>query len=245
MTVYVDELRDYRQTARDKGLRWTQWAHLTADTPQELHAFAAQLGLRRAWFQAHPWRWHYDVTAGKRAQALSLGAKAITVRELGVIVHVRRLARHGMKALTVWQPHATAIAVGAKRFETRSRPTSYRGPLAIQAGTHFDLEQQDLCFAEPFTSMLLAAGIQTPDDLPRGAVLAVTELTDVLPTDCPQITGQLTERELAFGDFSPGRWAWVLRSTRLLPAPIPARGAQGLWQWRLPSSDETADEVRQ
>ena len=34
-----------------------------------------------------------------------------------------------MKAPSLWQPWASAIAVGAKRVETRSWPTNYRGPL--------------------------------------------------------------------------------------------------------------------
>ena len=36
-----------------------------------------------------------------------------------------------MKALTLYQPYATAIALGLKKYETRSWATSYRGPLAI------------------------------------------------------------------------------------------------------------------
>ena len=38
-----------------------------------------------------------------------------------------------MKALTLWQPWASLIAVGAKTIETRSWSTKYRGPLAIHA----------------------------------------------------------------------------------------------------------------
>src|SRR5258708_5270609 len=38
-----------------------------------------------------------------------------------------------VKALTLWQPWASLIAVGAKTIETRSWSTSYRGPLAIHA----------------------------------------------------------------------------------------------------------------
>ena len=41
-----------------------------------------------------------------------------------------------MKALTVRQPWASLIAVGAKRVETRSWPTAYRGPRAIHVGMH-------------------------------------------------------------------------------------------------------------
>ncbi len=55
----------------------SRWSHLFADTPEELHRFAVeQLGLKRSYFQPGRRRgdgspsphWHYDVTAGKRAQ---------------------------------------------------------------------------------------------------------------------------------------------------------------------------------
>lgn len=94
MTVYVDEPRDYSDIARLRGLRHTVWAHLTADTEDELHAFAARIGLRRAWFQsAGSPKFHYDVTVGKRAQALAAGAKAIDWHEMGALVNARRAAQ--------------------------------------------------------------------------------------------------------------------------------------------------------
>ncbi len=39
-----------------------------------------------------------------------------------------------MKALSLWQPWASLIALGVKTIETRSWATNYRGPLAIHAG---------------------------------------------------------------------------------------------------------------
>ncbi|MCL2124169.1 MAG: phage portal protein [Desulfovibrionaceae bacterium] len=39
-----------------------------------------------------------------------------------------------MKALTIYQPYASLLACGAKRFETRGRKINYRGPIAIHAG---------------------------------------------------------------------------------------------------------------
>lgn len=85
MTVYVDDLQDWTQLAPARGVRWTHWAHLTADSRQELHAIAARLGLQRSWFQEHPRCWHDDVSAAKRAQALRLGAIAVTARELAAL----------------------------------------------------------------------------------------------------------------------------------------------------------------
>lgn len=38
-----------------------------------------------------------------------------------------------MKAITLWQPWASLLAIGAKQHETRSWKTSYRGPVAIHA----------------------------------------------------------------------------------------------------------------
>jgi hypothetical protein len=84
MTVYVDEL--FTATPRIAQVRYhgMRWCHLTADTLDELHEFAAKLGLKREWFQGHhrnPAFWHYDLTANKRVQAVRLGAKELTWRE--------------------------------------------------------------------------------------------------------------------------------------------------------------------
>jgi hypothetical protein len=69
--ILVDELRTYPNGPR--GMR--HWCHLTdsEDDVDRLHAFAARLGLKRAWFQAGS-RPHYDLTAGRRREALRLGA---------------------------------------------------------------------------------------------------------------------------------------------------------------------------
>ena len=38
-----------------------------------------------------------------------------------------------MKALTIWQPWASLLVSGQKKYETRSWATDYRGPIAIHA----------------------------------------------------------------------------------------------------------------
>lgn len=99
MTVYVDDAR-----IKAKVSSWdTRWSHLFADTPDELHAFAARLGLRRSWFQdptvvgkprARPGsraaeNWHYDVTDAKRRQAITMGAVPVTWRDAVGIITAR------------------------------------------------------------------------------------------------------------------------------------------------------------
>ena len=70
MTVYVDDAVTL--------WRGQRWAHLMADTLDELHAFAARLGLRREKFQDKTSGAHYDVPAFVRDEALRLGAVAIS-----------------------------------------------------------------------------------------------------------------------------------------------------------------------
>lgn len=66
MTVYVDDAVNL--------WRGRRWAHLMADTLDELHDFAAKLGIPRHAFQDKTSGAHYDVPADLREQALRLGA---------------------------------------------------------------------------------------------------------------------------------------------------------------------------
>ena len=70
MTVYVDDAVTL--------WRGQHWAHLMADTLEELHAMAARLGVPRRAFQDKPSGAHYDLSVEMREQALRLGATAIS-----------------------------------------------------------------------------------------------------------------------------------------------------------------------
>ncbi len=135
-----------------------------------------------------------------------------------------------MKCLTVMQPWATLLVTGAKRFETRSWRTAYRGRVAIHAGRMFPEEARALCRQEPFRSALLLAGYRHPADLPVRAVLGTVELTDCLPA---AEVGHLLPSgcaELRFGDFRPGRWVWRVRAPQPLARPLPLIGRLGLYE---------------
>lgn len=90
MTVYVDNLRMPARVGRIQA----NWSHLTADSTEELLAFAAKLGLRPSWIQnpGHIWKEHFDVTDTKRALAVKLGAREITMREASVLWAAKREA---------------------------------------------------------------------------------------------------------------------------------------------------------
>lgn len=80
MAVYVDPLRDYGVKIGRIG---PYWCHMTADTPDELHAFADRIGMKRAWAQ-HEGRptVHYDLVPTRRAAAIRLGAIEVTSRQM-------------------------------------------------------------------------------------------------------------------------------------------------------------------
>ncbi len=60
-----------------------------------------------------------------------------------------------MRCITLTQPWATLVAIGAKTIETRSWGTKYRGELAVHAAKGFPKEAQHLCFQEPFRHILM------------------------------------------------------------------------------------------
>jgi hypothetical protein len=80
MAVYVDDA-----LWRWHGLRW---CHLLADDIDELHRFAAQLGLHRNSYQGPPktLKPHYDLTAFERDRALRLGAVLCSREEIVAVL---------------------------------------------------------------------------------------------------------------------------------------------------------------
>jgi hypothetical protein len=116
-----------------------------------------------------------------------------------------------MKALTIRQPWAWAIAAGLKRVENRSWRTGYRGPIGIHAG-----------------KARCPAGVVLPDGTPvvdaelvYGAVIVVAELVDCVPVaDAP--VGWATP-------FTEGPFCWLLANVRRI-TPVPWVGQLQLFE---------------
>jgi hypothetical protein len=135
-----------------------------------------------------------------------------------------------MKAITLRQPWATLVAIGAKRYETRAWTTTYRGHVAIHAAKSFPRWALESCTRDRnVRRALILGGIRDYQDLPRGAVIAIARIVDCVPAEL--VVAGLGKRQRALGDFGPGRWAWQLADVQPLPEPEPARGALGLWNW--------------
>jgi len=150
-----------------------------------------------------------------------------------------------VKALTLTQPWATLVAIGAKRIETRSWRTAYRGPLAIHAAKGFPKWAREFTTAPACYEavMVHSTDVGSPA-YPLGVVLATCRLIACIPTRDLQTNRlievdpvahaedfHMTDQERAFGDYAPGRFAWLLTDIKPLPVPIHTTGALGLWEW--------------
>lgn len=132
-----------------------------------------------------------------------------------------------MKCLSLWEPWATLIARGDKHIETRSWFTSYRGPLAIQSAKSTKLLHMWEALWYEANDGIPGCAPATPATWPHGRVIAVATLFDCVPT--VPLADVLSMKERAFGDYTIGRFAWLLKDVRVLSTPIPTRGYQGLW----------------
>ena len=75
-----------------------------------------------------------------------------------------------MKTLTLLQPWATLVALEAKRIETRSWYTTYRGPLAIHAARRMSKAAISLCWEAPFRDVLETGGYHAGEPTGRAGI---------------------------------------------------------------------------
>jgi hypothetical protein len=154
-----------------------------------------------------------------------------------------------LKAISLWQPWASLIAIGAKPYETRSwaPPKSLIGQrIAIHAAKKPWVEVCDTLDERTFAAMR-ATLIRSPAGLrlgclPLGAIVCTAVLSGAYqviqaPADSVirephrqwrnELGSTFRPAEDLFGDYSPGRWVWALQDVVRLDVPIPCRGRQG------------------
>lgn len=147
-----------------------------------------------------------------------------------------------MNTISLWEPWASCIALGLKRVETRSWPCPQcliGKPLVIHAAKRWDENNQE--FAANLRGELTG---YFPPQPQLGNLLCV-----VTPTHCLQVAqpgdgppylingGPCalcrevfdTPRERLLGDWSPGRYLWLLKDVRRIK-PVAFTGRQGIFQ---------------
>ena len=151
-----------------------------------------------------------------------------------------------MYAITLHQPWATLIALGLKNVETRSwpAPVSLLGQtFAIHAGKRL-VRQPGEAIERELRARLGEDWVRT---IPTGAVVATATLAGMarvkyvdlasghavhdVDTEMGCAVGAGRTEIDPWGDFSAGRWLWLLTDVKALPEPIPAVGHQSFWHW--------------
>jgi hypothetical protein len=159
-----------------------------------------------------------------------------------------------MRAITLHQPWASLIAIEAKPCETRSYPPPAKligRRIAIHAAKT-DHSNSLLLTLGRETVNAIADALEDGgyghraswSQLPRGAVVCTEVIAGAYRCGTTADPGfvhvterrgnglpYLTIKTDPFGDYSPGRWAWLLADVRRLEVPEPAKGKQGWWEW--------------
>jgi len=134
-----------------------------------------------------------------------------------------------MNAISLTQPWAQLVVLGAKRAETRSWPTTYRGEVAIHASKGFPGYAETLCKQLAFKRALDEYHFVALT-LPLGAIVGTIEITGCYRTEEAGAMGIYDHSpEDQFGDFSPGRYFWTLTNPRMFATPKPCKGALKIW----------------
>lgn len=159
-----------------------------------------------------------------------------------------------MKALSLHQPWASLLVHGRKQVETRGWPLHHCGRLLIHAAKHWTPETAETAVGLFFRPQLEDIGVEFEAteaairrgwNLPFGAIVGSVEVVDCFRTEdvrlsfpivTPNVVAgerwrklDLGMREYAFGDYSPGRFAFLCRNAVAFTRPVPCRGRQGLF----------------
>jgi len=130
--------------------------------------------------------------------------------------------------LTLWQPHASLIEIGAKPYETRKFriPDRLVGKrVAIHAAARLCVVNFDQETIDAITDAFGRCAWNYW--LPRGCVVCTAVLAETIPAE--------RAPHDHFGDYSPGRFAWRLEDIRPVRPNISLKGRQQIgWEWEVP-----------
>lgn len=139
-----------------------------------------------------------------------------------------------MKVLSLTEPYATLILNGCKSIETRSWKTNYRGELYIHASST-KISKESLANKE-------LMGLVENASLNFGDIICKCNLVD-----CIYMTKDYVEKmkndnyqEYICGEYSEGRYAWILKDVKPLDIKIKAKGQLNIWDFY---SDEEIMEL--
>lgn len=129
-----------------------------------------------------------------------------------------------MKVLSIIEPWATLIKEKKKFIETRSWYTAYRGELYIHASNK-EIKKNDM-----HTNELLDLIPNVP--MGYSHILCKCQLIDCIYMDEEFLNNiKQNRQEFLCGEYSLGRYAWILEDIEPLEEPIPVKGRLNIWNY--------------
>lgn len=126
-----------------------------------------------------------------------------------------------MKVLSIIEPWASLIKERKKVIETRSWNTTYRGELYIHASMK-KIKKNDEHIAE---LLELIPNV----DMGYGNIMCKCKLVDCVYMDEAFLSKiKKDKQEYLCGEYSIGRYAWVLENVEPLATTVPAKGHLGI-----------------
>ena len=156
-----------------------------------------------------------------------------------------------LKAITLHQPWASFMALNLKKNETRGKPWSYLGRVAIASAKSEPREYREMMvdpslpYRSIFRTLLRKCGAAATDEnilhtflgMPRGEVVCLVDKVGCVRSE--DIRDSVEILEAALGNYDDGRFIYVTTNLVVLPPGIPATGAkQGVWNWVVPDLRE-------
>ena len=135
-----------------------------------------------------------------------------------------------IKVLSLHQPWASLVMVGAKTIETRSWPPP-KGLIGKKLAIHATkkiVQIQEHLYPLYNRGVKNRLGEDWTNTLPTGAIVAIATVQKAI-----QMTTENFPKgeELLYGEYAIGRWMWYLKDIIPVNPPIPARGHQGIWNF--------------
>lgn len=133
-----------------------------------------------------------------------------------------------MYCISLWEPWSSLIRLKHKTIETRGWPAPY-GLIGQRIAIHSS--KRTMRGEIPWWLLVSVFGSATPD-FPFGRISCTAIVEGCEPTRdvFANHPNRDTRLERHFGDYTDGRYAWLLGDVKPLVTPIPVRGFQRLWR---------------
>lgn len=145
-----------------------------------------------------------------------------------------------MYAISLRQPWASLIALRIKTIDTKAWSPP-RSEVGRRIGIHASrtvITNRNQMDPETWDTMVKIYGIEWSRELPKGAMVATALLKSAhrvlgIKEGRAHLAG--TNRTVStdpHGDYSPGRWLWILEDVMPINPPVETSGRGPLWVWK-------------